>query len=154
MADAGYQQYEISGYSQPQHQCQHNLNYWRFGDYLGIGCGAHGKITDIGNGQIQRTVKVKHPKGYMDLSQPYLNQLNLVEAADRPFEFLMNRLRLTEACPIEDYELYTGLELHQFEMQAKLLQAQGKGLLTITPSHWQVTDLGRRYLNSLLEMLV
>lgn len=154
LADAGYQQYEISGYSQPQHQCQHNLNYWRFGDYLGIGCGAHGKITDIGNGQIQRTVKVKHPKGYMDLSQPYLNQLNLVEAADRPFEFLMNRLRLTEACPIEDYELYTGLELHQFEMQAKLLQAQGKGLLTITPSHWQVTDLGRRYLNSLLEMLV
>ncbi|WP_438864264.1 radical SAM family heme chaperone HemW [Neptunicella sp.] len=154
LAEAGYQQYEISGYSQPQHQCQHNLNYWRFGDYLGIGCGAHGKITDIGNGQIQRTVKVKHPKGYMNLSQPYLNQLNLVEAADRPFEFLMNRLRLTEACPIEDYGLYTGLELHQFEMQTKLLQAQDKGLLTITPSHWQVTDLGRRYLNSLLEMLV
>ncbi|WP_416307742.1 radical SAM family heme chaperone HemW [Neptunicella sp. SCSIO 80796] len=154
LAAAGYQQYEISGYSQAGHQCRHNLNYWRFGDYLGIGCGAHGKITDVQDGQIRRTVKVKHPKGYMDLSKPHLSELNSVAESDRPFEFLMNRLRLTEACPIEDYGHYTGLDIDQFEMQAKLLQAQDKGLLAITSNHWQVTELGRRYLNSLLEMLV
>lgn len=65
LADAGYQQYEISAYSKPNVQSKHNLNYWRFGDYLGIGCGAHGKITDFNSNKIYRTVKVKHPKGYL-----------------------------------------------------------------------------------------
>ena len=67
--EAGYQQYEISAYSKPEFQCQHNLNYWKFGDYLGIGCGAHGKITDVNKQTVHRTVKVKHPKGYLDTSR-------------------------------------------------------------------------------------
>ena len=72
LAQAGYQQYEISGYAKPGYQCQHNLNYWRFGDYLGIGCGAHGKVTDAKTRGITRTEKVKHPRGYMDIIKPYL----------------------------------------------------------------------------------
>ncbi|GGO67597.1 coproporphyrinogen III oxidase [Bowmanella pacifica] len=151
---AGYSQYEISGYSQPGHQCQHNLNYWRFGDYLGIGCGAHGKITDSQAGTITRTVKVKHPKGYMDLSKAYLDQQHQVLDEDRPFEFLMNRLRLVEPCPIEEYSRFTGLALHQYGIADKLARATEMGLITQTQQSWQVTEKGRRYLNSLLEMLV
>ncbi|MDN4501574.1 radical SAM family heme chaperone HemW [Alteromonadaceae bacterium BrNp21-10] len=154
LAANGYQQYEISAYSLPEHQCQHNLNYWRFGDYLGIGCGAHGKITDAQTGKITRTVKVKHPKGYMDLSQAYLASATLVPDEDLPFEFMMNRLRLVEPCPKQDYELLTGLELTQFGLAQKLQDAIDKGLLVDSAEHWQVSPLGRRYLNSLLELLV
>ncbi|WP_102797897.1 radical SAM family heme chaperone HemW [Bowmanella denitrificans] len=151
---AGYQQYEISGYSLAGHQCQHNLNYWRFGDYLGIGCGAHGKITDTRTGSIQRRVKIKHPKGYMDITRPYLDKQNLVDEEDRPFEFFMNRLRLVEPCPKQDYDRFTGLALSQFSLADKLARAVDMGLLAETSQSWQVTDQGRRYLNSLLEMLV
>ncbi|MBC3766858.1 radical SAM family heme chaperone HemW [Neptunicella marina] len=150
---AGYQQYEISGYSQSGHQCQHNLNYWRYGDYIGIGCGAHGKIT-YADGRIERRVKVKHPKGYMDLAKPYLSENTLVADEDKPFEFMMNRLRLVEPCPLEHYELFTGLELADYGLAKNLQQAADKGLIELTPQIVQVTQLGRRYLNSLLEMLV
>ncbi|WP_414830010.1 radical SAM family heme chaperone HemW [Alteromonas sp. H39] len=146
---AGFEQYEISAYSKPGHQCQHNLNYWRFGDYLGIGCGAHGKITDVTDGSITRTVKVKHPRGYMELSRPYLDKENVVQAEDLPFEFFMNRFRLVEPCPITDFEALTGVSLQTGELRA-LEQAEKQGLLDISPTHWQVTAQGRRYLNTLL----
>ncbi|MCC2616631.1 radical SAM family heme chaperone HemW [Aestuariibacter halophilus] len=150
---AGYRQYEISGYSQPGHQCSHNLNYWRFGDYLGIGCGAHGKVTHVDKGLIERRVKVKHPKGYMDLTRPYLDQHWHVGADELPFEFFMNRLRLVEACPKQDYQAFTGQTLDA-QTRAKIEQAIHKGLLDDQTDHWQVTSLGRRYLNTLLETLV
>lgn len=150
---AGYEQYEISAYSKPGHQCQHNLNYWRFGDYLGIGCGAHGKITDLQSGEIRRTVKVKHPRGYMELSRPYLDQETHVKSEDLPFEFFMNRFRLVEPCPISDFEALTGTALQAAELRA-LEEAEQKGLLDITGTHWQVTPKGRRYLNSLLTCFV
>ncbi len=150
---AGYHQYEISGYAKHGHQCQHNLNYWRFGDYLGIGCGAHGKITDASKGTIHRTVKVKHPRGYMELSRPYLDTQTLVEEDDLPFEFFMNRFRLVEPCPIDDFSSFTGLSLPKNVTNA-LADAQQQGLLRLSPSHWQVTDKGRRYLNSLLSCFV
>ena len=150
---AGYHQYEISGYAKHGHQCQHNLNYWRFGDYLGIGCGAHGKITDASKGTIHRTVKVKHPRGYMELSRPYLDTQTLVEEDDLPFEFFMNRFRLVEPCPIDDFSSFTGLSLPKNVTNA-LADAQQQGLLRLSPSHWQVTDKGRRYLNTLLSCFV
>ncbi|MBB66123.1 MAG: YggW family oxidoreductase [Rickettsiales bacterium] len=150
---AGYEQYEISAYAKAGHQCQHNLNYWRFGDYLGIGCGAHGKITDIPTGTITRTVKIKHPRGYMEISRPYLDTETQVPAEDLPFEFFMNRFRLVEPCPIEDYPALTGVELTK-EYQDALDDAQAKGLLDITDTHWQVTAKGRRYLNTLLSCFV
>lgn len=149
---AGYVQYEISGYSQPEHQCQHNLNYWRFGDYLGIGCGAHGKITDtIGN--IYRTEKVKHPRGYMDISKDYLFKQVKIAEDELPFEFFMNRFRLNEPCPKSEYQKFTGYTVPQ-QIVLKLNQAEDKGLILQTDSFWQVTQLGRRYLNTLLEELV
>lgn len=153
LKDAGYHQYEISAYSLPGQQCQHNLNYWRFGDYLGIGCGSHGKITQTDKSQILRTVKVKHPKGYMDLSRPYIDKQNLVATSELPFEFFMNRFRLLEPCPKQDYCNFTGLGLSE-EVNLNLQRAIDKGLLSETSSHWQVTELGRRYLNTLLELIV
>ncbi|MCW8092804.1 radical SAM family heme chaperone HemW [Alteromonas sp. ASW11-130] len=149
----GFQQYEISAYSLPGRQCQHNLNYWRFGDYLGIGCGAHGKITHAEQRKIQRTVKVKHPRGYMDLARPYLDQTIDVKQDDLAFEFFMNRFRLVEPCPVEDFEALTGTQLSAGQT-AELNKAQEDGLIEITDSHWKVTPKGHRYLNSLLSALV
>ncbi|WP_395340776.1 radical SAM family heme chaperone HemW [Ningiella sp. W23] len=145
----GYEQYEISGYGLPEHRCQHNLNYWRYGDYIGIGCGAHGKITDLNSGHILRTEKVKHPKGYMDLSRSYLYKKHVVPKGDLAFEFFMNRFRLVEPCPIDDFEKLTFSKLSDKDQQT-LNTACDKGLVTQTRTHWQVTDLGRRYLNTLL----
>ncbi|MBU2877728.1 radical SAM family heme chaperone HemW [Aliiglaciecola lipolytica] len=150
---AGYKQYEISAYSLPEQQCRHNLNYWRFGDYLGIGCGAHSKISDPKSGLITRTEKVKHPRGYMDLSKDYRFKTWQVTPEDVPFEFFMNRLRLLEACPKQDYEMLTGQTLTK-PLRQNLALAVQKGLLSETPNAWQLTSLGKRYLNTLLETLV
>ncbi|KKO45601.1 coproporphyrinogen III oxidase [Arsukibacterium ikkense] len=148
----GYQQYEISAYAQAGHQCQHNLNYWRYGDYLGIGCGAHGKITLPGRNTILRTVKIKHPKGYMEISRGYLDSQEQVLAEDRPFEFFMNRFRLLEPCPHSDFSAYTGLPLASIELA--IASAVQQGLLHNKPQHWQVTDKGARYLNDLLTLFI
>ncbi len=150
LSDAGYQQYEISGYSKPDHQCQHNLNYWRFGDYLGIGCGAHAKVTY--QNKVLRRVKVKHPKGYMDLTRPYLYEQWQVENDEFPFEFFMNRFRLHEACPIDSFNQLTGLELTS--INAHIDKAKQQGLIVETNNTWQVTEHGRRYLNDLLQLFV
>ncbi len=154
---AGYQQYETSAYSKAGYQCAHNLNYWRFGDYLGIGCGAHGKITlspDTQNssGSIKRTVKIKHPKGYMDLSRGYLDSTTAVAADDLPFEFFMNRFRLLEACPKADFTAYTGLPVET--VAPALARAVQLGLVSETPQHWQITPQGVRYLNELLQLFL
>ena len=151
LAAAGYEQYEISGYAKPGYQCRHNLNYWRFGDYLGIGCGAHGKITDE-NKVITRTVKVKHPRGYMDLAKPYLYEQWQVIEDDLAFEFFMNRFRLVEPCPKADLPLLTSLSL-QSQEQA-LTEAITKGLLIDDKDNWQVSPKGHRFLNDLLELFV
>ncbi|GAB5380474.1 MAG: radical SAM family heme chaperone HemW [Aliiglaciecola sp.] len=153
LKQAGYEQYEISAYSQPGQQCQHNLNYWRFGDYLGIGCGAHGKITDTQTGKITRTEKVKHPRGYMDLTKPYLYRDWTVTEEDLPFEFFMNRLRLLEPCPKADFESLTGIALPS-QTQMNLQKALQKGLIVESQDSWQLTPTGLRYLNTLLETLV
>ena len=154
---AGYQQYETSAYSKAGYQCAHNLNYWRFGDYLGIGCGAHGKITlsaDAQNpaGSVRRTVKIKHPKGYMDLSRGYLDITTAVAADDLPFEFFMNRFRLLEACPKADFTAYTGLPVET--VAPALARAVQLGLVSETPQHWQITPQGVRYLNELLQLFL
>ncbi|MEI7222299.1 radical SAM family heme chaperone HemW [Pectobacterium carotovorum] len=149
LSAAGYQQYETSAYAKPGYQCQHNLNYWRFGDYLGIGCGAHGKLT-FSDGRILRTVKVRHPRGYMQGT--YLDKQHDVANDDRPFEFFMNRFRLLEAAPRKDFTAYTGLDEHCIRPQ--LDQALAQGYLTETATHWQITEHGKLFLNSLLELFL
>ncbi|WP_439291557.1 MULTISPECIES: radical SAM family heme chaperone HemW [Rahnella] len=146
---AGYQQYETSAYAKPGYQCQHNLNYWRFGDYLGIGCGAHGKLTQP-DGQILRTVKTKHPRGYMQ--GRYMDKQHPVETEDLPFEFFMNRFRLLEAAPREEFGLYTGLD--ESVIRAQLDEAIAKEYLVETDTHWQITSKGKLFLNSLLELFL
>lgn len=146
---AGYQQYETSAYAKPGYQCQHNLNYWRFGDYLGIGCGAHGKLTQP-DGKILRTVKTKHPRGYMQ--GHYMDKQHAVETEDLAFEFFMNRFRLLEAAPREEFVLYTGLE--ESAIRPQLDEAIAKDYLVETPSHWQITRQGKLFLNSLLELFL
>ncbi|MEZ8742911.1 radical SAM family heme chaperone HemW [Photobacterium swingsii] len=151
LADAGYVQYEISGYSKPGYQCRHNLNYWRFGDYLGIGCGSHGKVS-FADGRIIRTVKVKHPRGYLNPTKPYLDQATEVALEDRPFEFFMNRFRLLEACPKQDFVDRTGLPLSaiaptiNWAIEQNFLQDQG--------DKWQITEHGKLFLNDLLAAFV
>ncbi|UUE09248.1 radical SAM family heme chaperone HemW [Dickeya zeae] len=149
LSDAGYQQYETSAYAKPGYQCQHNLNYWRFGDYLGIGCGAHGKIT-FTDGEIVRTVKTRHPRGYMQGN--YLQQRSEVALADRPFEFFMNRFRLLEPAPRADFTAYTGLP--ESVIREQLDAALTQSYLTETEQHWQVTEHGKLFLNSLLELFL
>ena len=152
LSDAGYQQYEISGYAKPGFQCQHNLNYWRFGDYLGIGCGAHGKITDLTSNKIMRTVKVKHPKGYMDLTRPYLFDSWHVEKDELPFEYFMNRLRLQETFNINEFVDLAGLPIS--EVHSNLNQAVNAGLMQQNEEIWYVTAKGHRFLNDLLQLFV
>lgn len=149
LSAAGYQQYETSAYAKPGYQCQHNLNYWRFGDYLGIGCGAHGKIT-FSDGRILRTIKTKHPRGFMQ--GKYLDKQYEVEAADRPFEFFMNRFRLLEAAPRADFYHFTGLP--ESTIRPQLDEALAKEYLIETEEYWQITEKGKLFLNSLLELFL
>lgn len=146
LTQAGYVQYETSAYAKPGFQCQHNLNYWRFGDYLGIGCGAHGKIS-FADGRILRTVKTKHPRGYME--GRYLDQQNEVATEDRPFEFFMNRFRLLEAMPRRDFTDYTGLP--ESLVRPQIEAALNAGEISETATHWQITEHGKLFLNTLLE---
>ncbi|EIC82518.1 radical SAM family heme chaperone HemW [Serratia sp. M24T3] len=146
---AGYQQYETSAYAKPGYQCQHNLNYWRFGDYLGVGCGAHGKLTQP-DGSILRTVKTKHPRGYMQ--GRYMDKQHEVESKELPFEFFMNRFRLLEAAPREEFAIYTGLE--ENSIRSQLDEAIAKDYLLETATHWQITEKGKLFLNSLLELFL
>ncbi|MEZ8990927.1 radical SAM family heme chaperone HemW [Vibrio breoganii] len=152
LSAAGYVQYEISGYSKPGYQCQHNLNYWRFGDYLGIGCGSHGKLS-FSDGRIVRTTKTKHPRGYLasyqNMVKPYLDTEHIVADEDRPFEFFMNRFRLIEACPKQDFVNTTGLPLSA--IQSTIDWAIEKSYLSETENHWQITQKGKLFLNDLLE---
>ncbi len=148
----GYHQYEISAYAKPGHEAQHNLNYWRFGDYLGIGCGAHGKITLPLEGKLVRTVKVKHPKGYLEPGRPYLDQYWPIAAQELSLEYFMNRLRLFEPIHQHEFQELTGLSATQ--LQAPLAEALRLDLLADDGENWQVTPLGRRFLNRLLDLFI
>ncbi|KAA5965761.1 radical SAM family heme chaperone HemW [Pantoea sp. M_9] len=146
---AGYQQYETSAYAKPGYRCEHNLNYWRFGDYLGIGCGAHGKLTQA-DGRIVRTVKTRHPRGFMKGN--YLDKQHDVANEDKPFEFFMNRFRLLEAAPRAEFHRYTGLDEQAIRPQME--QAIAAGYVTESASEWQITEKGKLFLNSLLELFM
>ena len=146
---AGYRQYETSAYAKPGYQCHHNLNYWRFGDYLGIGCGAHGKIT-LPDGSVVRTSKTRHPRGYMQ--GRYLDKRHTVAAADMPFEFFMNRFRLLEPAPRAEFTAFTGLP--ESVVRAPLDEALRQNYITETADAWQITPHGKLFLNSLLELFL
>ncbi len=145
----GYHQYEISSYSKSGYQCQHNLNYWRFGDYLGIGCGAHGKVT-FSDGRILRTEKTRHPRGFMQGKYKYKQYE--IALKDRPFEFFMNRFRLLDPIPRSDFINYTGIS--ESVIREQLDAALFKGYLSERQKNWQITQKGILFLNNLLELFL
>lgn len=151
LAELGYQQYEISAYAKEGFQCRHNLNYWQFGDYLGIGCGAHGKITTLSDNKIVRTVKIKHPKGYL-AADNYCYEMTEVAEEDRALEYLMNRLRLMSPIPKLEFEQRTGLGRETISDGIK--QACAKGLMTESDNHWQLTSKGHMFVNELLSQFL
>ena len=149
LASAGFTHYETSAFAQPGRQCRHNLNYWSFGDYLGIGAGAHSKLTL--HDRILRQMRWKQPKQYLAKTaerQPVHEEFS-VSAADLPFEFMMNALRLNQGVDAALFEERTSLPLITIERQ--LRQAENAGLLSRPPGRIEPTERGRRYLNRLLE---
>ncbi len=150
LARAGYAQYEVSAYARAGARCRHNLNYWLFGDYVGIGAGAHGKLTLRLPDQILRTTKPKQPRDYQSQIQgatAAIGERRFVAPADLPFEFMLNALRLNEGFAAGDYERSTGLELAPLD--PVLARAQGRGLLEPAQGGWRPTEAGRRFLNDL-----
>jgi len=149
MAAAGFRQYEVSAWARPGFECRHNLNYWRFGDYLGIGAGAHGKVTDQREQMIWRTEKLKQPRAYLAQSsaQASLGVRVAVDAQVRPFEYLLNALRLADGFEATAFEERTGLPLEV--VAAPLALAQRRALLESTAKGFRATALGQRFLNDL-----
>jgi oxygen-independent coproporphyrinogen-3 oxidase len=152
LADAGYVQYEVSAYARPGMQCRHNLNYWQFGDYVGVGAGAHGKLSLELPQRILRTTKPKQPRDYQDqvrhaAPEATIGGTDCVSPKDLPFEFMLNALRLNEGFTFADYRQQTGLGIDSVE--AKLAAGEARGLLERRPGGWRPTELGRRFLNDL-----
>lgn len=149
LADAGYTRYEVSAYARNGRRCRHNLNYWMFGDYLGVGAGAHGKLT-LAAGVVQRYSKERHPARYMErcLQGDARQEQRLLEADDLRFEFMLNALRLSDGFQISVYAQRTGLAPET--ITAALQAAEQGGLLIRRDDHYQTTDLGKRYLNDLI----
>jgi oxygen-independent coproporphyrinogen-3 oxidase len=152
LAAAGFEHYETSAFAKPGCRSRHNLNYWQFGDYLGIGAGAHGKLSFPD--RIERSMRAKQPAAYLKAvadGQP--NQvLTTVERSDLPFEFMMNLLRLTEGFETRLFSERTGLLLARIEPELK--QAEARGLIERSLTHIRPTELGRRFLNDLLTLFL
>jgi len=151
LAEAGYEQYEISAYAKPGRQCRHNLNYWQFGDYIGIGAGAHGKISTPE--RIVRTSKKRNPRDYMT-SAGLADCENRRELAvsDRSLEFMMNTLRLKQGFPVALFQERTGLPISH--IVSSLDESEAKGLISRDAILLRPTETGQRYLNDLLQMFM
>ncbi len=150
LAAHGYAQYEVSAYARTGRQCAHNLNYWRFGDYLGIGAGAHGKITLPTEDAILRRWKLTHPKTYMDAaaSQARIGGDEYLEPERRPFDYMLNALRLREGFPLSDFEARTGLPAAA--IAPRLAELSERGLLELTAEQVRPSELGWRFLNDVM----
>jgi oxygen-independent coproporphyrinogen-3 oxidase len=150
LAAAGYMQYEVSAYARAGAQCRHNLNYWRFGDYVGLGAGAHGKLSMAVPERILRTAKPKQPRDYQErIAQAAAGcgERNFIAPKDLPFEFMLNALRLNEGFETGDFPRRTGLSLKVVE--PALARAQQRGLVEPRTGGWRPSALGRRFLNDL-----
>jgi putative oxygen-independent coproporphyrinogen III oxidase len=157
LAEHGYEHYETSAFCKPNSQARHNLNYWQFGDYLGIGAGAHSKLSF--HDKITREARHKHPKAFMENAENANEQNNgavdntwTIEKSDLGFEFMMNALRLTNGFDTKVFQERTGMPWQAVSM--RVTEAVNKGLMTQDLNHLQPTLLGQRYLNNLLELFL
>lgn len=151
MAERGFLPYEISAYTHDK-KCKHNLNYWLFGDYLGIGAGAHGKISDPNTHTITRTWKTKHPKDYLNTDTPFIAGRKILSSKDIALEFMLNALRLYQPISVSLFESRTGLSIQTLAPQ--LNQVQKQGLLMWDETQIETTSKGKQYLNELLEVFL
>lgn len=146
-SNAGFKQYEVSAYARHNAYCKHNVNYWEFGDYIGVGPGAHGKISS--HNQIHRTARVKNPEHWMKkvATAEQLAESRYLRQGDLPFEFMLNALRLKQGVPTHYFADRCGISLSV--LSPLLEEAVHKGLLDKDPSRLKATELGWRYLNDL-----
>ncbi|MDH5613031.1 MAG: radical SAM family heme chaperone HemW [Gammaproteobacteria bacterium] len=152
LLDQGFLQYEVSAFSKPDQQCRHNLNYWNFGDYIGIGAGAHGKLTNLSTGEITRRWKRRHPEDYMkNAVNGSLSGQSKIKPDELIFEFLLNALRLKNGFSYEIFEYHTGLSRNTLIEACQNIDAE---LLIIGESGIRTSDRGYRFLNDVLEQLI
>ena len=150
MRACGYHRYEISAFARAGFECRHNLNYWRFGDYVGIGAGAHGKLTDANRGEITRTLKHRHPRAYLNAARDRRFELKREPLARDalPLEFMMNALRLTAGIDLALFTARTGVPLA--ELLSVLAEAEAEELVEIKGGMLKPTTLGLQFLDDLL----
>ena len=155
LAEHGYAQYEVSAYAREGRQCAHNLNYWRFGDYLGIGAGAHGKISSGAEQHVLRRWKHKHPQTFMDSAgtPASIGGDDIISPDRLPFEYMLNLLRLHEGFAERDFSARTGLAPSVLAHGLDTARTRG-WLLTDGNGHWQPTELGRRFTNDVIELFL
>ncbi len=154
IASAGYEHYEVSGYAQKNRQCRHNLNYWQYGDYIGLGAGAHGKITSPPDGEIWRTQMPASPGGYVkEMNRSNPGRTTLVSAEDACFEFMLNTLRLQEGFELSLFTLRTGLPLSMIKPQLKQMVEKGWATISIAEK-LTLTTLGKHYLNDVVSLFL
>ena len=151
---AGYAQYEISAFAQKHMRSRHNVNYWRYGDFLAIGAGAHGKITKPADGCVQRYAKHRHPKRYLQGLETgdWVATRQVLSDEERVFEFFLNQLRLRQGVHIGDFSARTGLAWQVVE--ARVQRAVEKGLLEIDAQRLRPTELGWRFVNDIQQMFL
>jgi len=154
MAKGGYEQYEVSAYAKKDRQCRHNINYWQFGDYLGIGAGAHGKISDAAQQSITRRSKQKQPQAYIESAGTEKSVLTneIITSKDIGFEFMLNALRLTEGFSTPLFYQHAGLPISHIDKA--LQQAEQQGLIRWDIHRIKPTEKGQRYLNNLIELFL
>ena len=154
LAAQGFQQYEVSAYARQGRRCLHNLNYWQFGDYLGLGAGAHGKLTDPARG-VLRTERIRQPRQYLEsmARNAAPPSVRVVDSADLPFEYMLNALRLVEGFAAADFERWTGLAIEDIRaviesgVDRELLESNRMG-------GWRASAKGQQFLNDLLELFL
>jgi putative oxygen-independent coproporphyrinogen III oxidase len=151
LTSAGFEQYEVSGYARAGFRCAHNLNYWTFGDYLGIGAGAHGKISDSAHGLIVRTQQTREPRRYL-AADPEALVRKPIAGRELPFEFAMNGFRLVEGFSDQQFETRTGLPVSILERALAPIEA--RGLVARRTDGWRTTAQGFRFLNEILVALL
>ncbi len=148
----GYNRYEISAFSKKNRESQHNLNYWNFGDYIGIGAGAHGKLTDSRNKKIIRTTEAKNPKDYLGLDSASLSTEVIVAEKEIPLEFMMNSFRLEKSIPLQLFFERTGLPLGS--IKNTLERAEENDYLKVVDNEIILSPKGRLFLNDVLELFL
>jgi len=154
LADRGFDQYEISAYARTGRQCRHNLNYWQFGDYLGIGAGAHGKLTDAGSNQIRRFARHRLPEAYMQKAggKDVIVEEKVLSQGDIVLEFMLNALRLCKGFSPSLFAMNTGISMEY--IQPLLDTAAVRGFILYESNIIKATETGKNYLNDLLQIFM